>query len=79
MAHDSNQHDWRSTSRADGSKGCFHGGDGGGDQGDDDGCRPAGPRSLYELRRMRCGDDEGSDEDDGEGVGLRALMEAEVP
>ena len=27
-----------------------------------------------------CGDDEGSsDEDDGEGVGLRALMEAEVP
>jgi len=28
---------------------------------------------------MRCGDDEGSDEDDGEGVGLRALMEAEVP
>ena len=25
------------------------------------------------------GDDEGSDEDDGEGVGLRALMEAEVP
>ena len=49
---------------------------------DDDGCRPAGPRSLYELRRMRCGGDEGSDEDDdgeGEGVGLRALMEAEVP
>ena len=40
----------------------------------------AGPRSLRELRRMRCGDDEGSsDEDDGEGVGLRALMEAEVP
>ena len=37
----------------------------------------AGPRSLHELRRMRCGDDEGSDEDDGEGV--RALMEAEVP
>ena len=31
---------------------------------------------------MRCGGDEGSDEDDdgeGEGVGLRALMEAEVP
>ena len=39
----------------------------------------AGPRSLRKLRRMRCGDDEGSDEDDGEGVGLRALMEAEVP
>ena len=36
------------------------------------------PRSLYELRSMRCGDDEGSDEDDGEGVGLRALVEAEV-
>ena len=43
-------------------------------------CRPAGPRSLYELPRTRSGDDdEGSDEDDGEGVGLRALMEAEVP
>ena len=27
---------------------------------------------------VRGDDDEGSDEDDGEGVGLRALMEAEV-
>eukprot|EP00964_Phaeocystis_antarctica_P097359 scaffold63491_cov51-Phaeocystis_antarctica.AAC.1 len=61
MAHGSNQHDWRSTSRADGSEGCFQGGDGGGDQGDDDGCRPAGPRSLYQLRRTRSGDDEGSE------------------
>eukprot|EP00964_Phaeocystis_antarctica_P121939 scaffold85616_cov50-Phaeocystis_antarctica.AAC.2 len=36
------------------AEGCFQGGQGGGGQGDDDGCRPAGPRSLYELRRMRC-------------------------
>ena len=28
---------------------------------------------------LRAPEDEGSDEDDGEGVGLRALMEAEVP
>ena len=36
--------------------------------------------SFYELPRTRSGgDNEGSDEDDGEGVGLRALMEAEVP
>ena len=72
-----------STSQAGGSEGCFQegGGDEGGDQGEDGGCRPAGPRSLYELPRTRSGDDEGSDEDedDGEGVGLRALMEAEVP
>eukprot|EP00964_Phaeocystis_antarctica_P160501 scaffold132138_cov27-Phaeocystis_antarctica.AAC.1 len=68
-----------STSQAGGSEGCFRGGDEGGDQGEDGGCRPAGPRSLYEPRRTRGGDDEGSDEDDSEGVGLRALMEAEVP
>eukprot|EP00964_Phaeocystis_antarctica_P111418 scaffold75791_cov53-Phaeocystis_antarctica.AAC.1 len=80
MTHAAWPHDLRSTSRADGSEGCFQAGQGGGDQEDDDGCRPAGHRSLYELRRMRCGDDEGSsDEDDGEGLGLRALMEAEVP
>ena len=38
-----------STFQAGGSEGCFQSGDGGGDQGEDRGCRPAGPRSFYEL------------------------------